>query len=185
VPSLPVARPTIPQLRKLRRHRRVAPGQLCDRDLLRLVVCEAQVAIGAQQRIPGFLQVLDRFVDLVDGRLKATGGELVVLADVLVTDRALEGVQVILEARDVDALRLHQSELGLVGERVQGGVAQNSDHGDEELRPQDVHFRMSVRDIHDRFVDQLIGLWSSLSGSSRDTRTAYSHPFRCDLCRAL
>jgi hypothetical protein len=70
--SLPVARPTIPQLSKLGRHRRVAPRQLLDRHVLRFVVCETQVAICAEQRFLGLLQVVDRFVDLVNGRLKTS-----------------------------------------------------------------------------------------------------------------
>jgi hypothetical protein len=71
----------------------------------------------------------------------------------ILAKRLFEAIQLGFEARDIDALRLHQSELGLVPECVQGGVAQNGDHGDEELRPHDVHFRMSARDIHDRCVE--------------------------------
>lgn len=58
------------QLSKLGRHRRVASGQLLDRDLLCLVVRKAQVSIGAEQGFLCFYQVVDGLVDLVDGLLK-------------------------------------------------------------------------------------------------------------------
>jgi hypothetical protein len=39
------------KLRKLRRHRRIAPGQLLDRHILGLIVREAQIAVRTDQRI--------------------------------------------------------------------------------------------------------------------------------------
>jgi hypothetical protein len=50
---------------------------LLDRHVLRLVVGQPQVAVGAQQRLLGLLQVVDRLVDLVDRGLEAPRGQVV------------------------------------------------------------------------------------------------------------
>jgi hypothetical protein len=74
------------QLGELGRHGRVAARELLDRHVLRLVVGQPQVAVGAQQRLLGLLQVVDRLVDLVDRGLEAPRGQVVVLGE-----RRLEG----------------------------------------------------------------------------------------------
>ena len=45
----------IPKLLKFRRHRRIAPGQLLDRHILRLVIRKAQIAVCTDQCILGLL----------------------------------------------------------------------------------------------------------------------------------
>lgn len=69
------------ELRKLRCHRWIAPGQLLDRHVLRLIVREAQVAVRANQRILGLLQMIDRLVDLGNRRLVVPRGQIVVLRE--------------------------------------------------------------------------------------------------------
>ena len=56
-------------LPKLPRHRRIPTCQLLDRHVLRLIVREAQIVVGAQQGFLSFLQVVDGFVDLFNGGL--------------------------------------------------------------------------------------------------------------------
>jgi hypothetical protein len=63
-PALVSARPL--QLRKLGRHRRVAAGELFDRQVVGLVVGQAQVVGGLVQRFLGFLQVFDGLVNAPD-----------------------------------------------------------------------------------------------------------------------
>ena len=58
------------QICKFCRHRRVTLGQLLDRDILGLVIGQAQIAVGAEQGVFGLLQMIDRFVDLGDGGLE-------------------------------------------------------------------------------------------------------------------
>ena len=55
------------ETRKLGRHRWIPPGQFFDRHILGLVICKAQVPIGAEQCIFRLLQVVDGFVDLISG----------------------------------------------------------------------------------------------------------------------
>ena len=53
---------------------------------------------------------------------------------------------------DVDVLLLDLLELGLHEDGVLGGVAQQSDDGEEELRPDDEHLRVLVRHVRDARV---------------------------------
>jgi len=57
------------QLRKLGRHRGVAARELLDRQVVGLVVGQAQVVGGLVQRFLGFLQVLDGFVNALGLRV--------------------------------------------------------------------------------------------------------------------
>ena len=66
-------------IRKFRSHRWIATRQPLDRNVLRLVVSEAQVAVGAEQGLLGLLQVIDGFIDLLNGGLEAALSEVVVL----------------------------------------------------------------------------------------------------------
>jgi hypothetical protein len=98
--------------------------------------------------------VVDRLVDLVDGRLEAPRRQVVVLRE-----RALEGLQLAFEVGDVDVLRLHQRQLGLVLQRVHRRVAQQRDDGQEELRPHHVHLGVAVEHVDDAGVVELaVGL---------------------------
>jgi len=58
------------QLVELGFHGGITAGEFFNRDVLRLVVGEAQVAVRAEQGVLGLLQVIDRLVDLVDRRLE-------------------------------------------------------------------------------------------------------------------
>ena len=71
----------IPELSELGIHGRVTPSQLLDRHVLRLVVRKTKVPIGAEQCFLRLLQVVDRLVDLIDRRLEAPGGKVVVLRE--------------------------------------------------------------------------------------------------------
>ena len=51
-------------------HRWVSPGEFFDRYILRFIVGKSEVPIGAQKRFFGFLQMVDRFIDLINGGLK-------------------------------------------------------------------------------------------------------------------
>ena len=102
------------QLRKLCRHRGVAPCELLDRQIIGLVVGQAQIVGGLVQRFLGFFQVLDRIVNAFDGLFKAFGGQAPIAPK-----RRLEFVEVGFKLRDVHVLRAHQRQLGLVLHRVQ------------------------------------------------------------------
>ena len=71
----------IPELSELGIHGRVTPSQLLDRHVLRLVVRKTEVPIGAEQGLLRLLQMVDRLVDLIDRRLEAPGGKVVVLRE--------------------------------------------------------------------------------------------------------
>ena len=88
------------------RHGGVSAGQLLDRNVLGLVVGEAQIVVSTNQGVFGFLQGKNRLVDLIDGGLEAAAGEIGVAGEVV-----LEGFQLILEIGDVDVLGFHQGEL--------------------------------------------------------------------------
>ena len=96
----------------------------------------------------------DGLVDLVDGCLEFATRRLEVLAELL-----LEVVQAVLEVGDVDVLLLDLGELMAVLVGVARRVAQDGDDRDEELRPDDVHLGIAVRDVDDARVVQLaVGL---------------------------
>ena len=92
----------------------------------------------------------DRLVDLVDGLLEAAAGELVVFGEL-----RLEVVHLVLKVRDVDILPAHQLQLRAVLQAVKRRVAQQRDHGNEELRADDVHLGIAVGHVHDAAVVQL------------------------------
>ena len=71
--SFSPGRARIVELGKLGCHRRVAPRQLLDRYILRHIVRKTQVPICAKQCVLGFLQVVDRFIDLIDCLFEAIG----------------------------------------------------------------------------------------------------------------
>ena len=91
------------QLGEFFRHRRVASRQLLHRHILRLVIGKAQIPISAEKSIFCFLQVIDRFIDFIDGRLKATGGEIVVSGKC-----RLERLKIVFEVGHINVLSLHQ-----------------------------------------------------------------------------
>jgi len=82
-------------------HCRIAPSELLERHILRLVVRKTKIPIGAEQGFLRLLQVVDRLVDLLDRRLEAPGGEVVVLREC-----SLERLKLGFKVRDVDILRL-------------------------------------------------------------------------------
>ena len=88
------------QLRKLGRHRGVAPCELFDRQIVGLVVGESQIVRRLVQRFLGFFQVFDGFVDALDGFFKAFRGQAPIAPK-----RRLEFVELGLELRDVHILR--------------------------------------------------------------------------------
>ena len=92
----------------------------------------------------------DRGVDLADGLV-----ELLARRGVVLGEAGLEVLHLTLEVRDVDVLLAHGHELLLVRERAQGRVAQQGDHGDEELRTDDVHLGVAVAHVHDALVVEL------------------------------
>src|SRR5699024_7954419 len=59
-------------------HGGVVPRQPLDGEVLGLVVGQAQVALAAQKRVFGLLQMVDGLVDLIDGLLELAAGQLVV-----------------------------------------------------------------------------------------------------------
>ena len=63
------------------RHGRVATRQFLDGHVLRLVIGQSQIPIGAQQGFLGLLQMVYGLVDFIDSRLKPLGGEFVVFAE--------------------------------------------------------------------------------------------------------
>ena len=63
------------QLSELSRHRGVPPCELLYRQIAGLVVGESQIVRSLMQRFLGLFQVLDRFVDALDGFFKAFGGQ--------------------------------------------------------------------------------------------------------------
>lgn len=95
--------PSVLKFCELGCHRRVAPRQLLDRHVLRLVVGKAQVPVSAQQCVLGFLQVVDGLVDLIDGFFEAVGCQVVVPRE-----RGLERFEFAFEVRDVNVLRPDQ-----------------------------------------------------------------------------
>ena len=94
--------------------------------------------------------MLDGGVDLVDSRLELAACQVVVAVEAL-----LESQQLFLKLRDIDVLLAHKLELLLVGKRVHGGVAQQRDHGNEELRADHVHLLVAIAHVHDARVVQL------------------------------
>ncbi len=93
------------QLCKLGRHRRVAPCELLDRQVVGLVVGQAQIVGRLVQRFLGFFQVLDRFVNAPNSFFKALRGQARIAAK-----RRLEFVQLGFELGDVHVLRAHQAQ---------------------------------------------------------------------------
>ena len=87
------------QLVELGFHCGVAADEFFDGDVLSLVVGEAEVAVGAEERVFGLLQVGDRLVDFVDRGLELFAGEVVVSGEA-----GFEGVQFLFKVGDVDAL---------------------------------------------------------------------------------
>ena len=87
------------QLVELGFHGGVPSGELFNRDVLSLVVGEAEVAVGAEEGVFGLLQVGDRLVDFVDRGLELFAGEIVVSGEA-----GFEGVQFLFKVGDVDAL---------------------------------------------------------------------------------
>ena len=145
--------PSFLQLFEFGRHRRVAPGQLLDGHVLRLVIGEAKIPVGAEQRILRLLQMVDRFVDFVDRALEAPGCEIVILRE-----GVLERLEIGFEVGDVDALRLDERKLRLVFQRVHRGIPEQRDDGNEKLRPHDVHFRITMENVDDSGVVEF-ALW--------------------------
>lgn len=95
--------PSILKFCELGCHRRIAPCQLLDRHVLRLVVGKAQVPVGAQQGILDFVQVVDGLVDLINGLFEAVGCQVVVAREC-----GLECFEVVFEVGDVNVLRPDQ-----------------------------------------------------------------------------
>lgn len=102
------------------------------------------------QGLFGFFQVFDGFVNAFDGFFKAFGGQAPVAAE-----GGFEVVELGLEVGDVYVLRLDHGQLVFVLERVHGGVAQQGDHGQEELRAHHVHLGVAVEHVDDAGVVEL------------------------------
>ena len=99
----------------------------------------------------------DRLVDLLDSQLELAARQVVVARKT-----GLELLHLGLEVRDVDVLLTVLGQLLLVGKRVHGCVAQERDHGDEELRADHVHLLVAVAHVHDaRVVELAFGLQQS------------------------
>ena len=138
------------ELGELGYHRRVAPCQLLDRHVLRLIVCKAQVSVCATQCVFDFLQVVDGFIDLIDRLFEAIGCEVVVPSE-----RGLECIEAGLKIRDVDVLSPNLRKLRFVLERVHRGISPQRDDWQKELWPDDVHLGVAMEHIHDAGVVQL------------------------------
>ena len=132
------------EIGKLGRHCRVTPSKLLDRHVLRLVVRQTKVSISAKQGLLRLLQVVDRFVDLFNRRLEASGGKVVVLPKC-----CLECLELNFEVRNVDVLRLNQRQLRLVLEGVHRRIPQQRDDWKKELRADDIHLREPVEHVDD------------------------------------
>ena len=94
---------------KFSRHGWVAPRELFDAHLLRLVIGQSKVAISPNQCFSCFLEMVDGFVDFFDRCLKFLGGEFLVS-----TERRLKGFKFIFKVGDVDVLLFDESEFALV-----------------------------------------------------------------------
>ncbi len=125
-------------------------GEFFDGDVLGFVVGEAEVVLRADECFFCFLEVVDRLIDFVDGGLEFFEGEVVVTGE-----GAFEGIQFLLKVGDVDTLGFHQGEFRLVLHGVHRGVAEEGDHRNEELRADDIHLGIAVRDIDDAGVVKL------------------------------
>jgi hypothetical protein len=98
--------------------------------------------------------VVNSFVDFFDCGFELAAGHVVVLGEAF-----FKSVHVVFKVGDVDILGFNQSQLGLVFERVECGVAQDGYDWDKELRTDDVGFWVFVRDIDNASVVELaIGL---------------------------
>ncbi len=78
-------------------------------------------------------------VDLLHRRGELLAGYAVVPAELL-----LEVVHVALEVRDVDVLRPNERQLPPDVQGLPGGVPDEGDDGDEELRTDDVHLVIPI-----------------------------------------
>ena len=94
--------------------------------------------------------MLDGLVDLVDGCAEAIAGQAVVAGEAV-----LERLQLLLEVAHVDRLLAHLFELLFVGYAVARGLGEQGDDGHEELRADNKHLGVTVRDIHDALVVEL------------------------------
>ena len=94
--------------------------------------------------------MLDGRIDLVDGGLELAARGLVVLPELV-----LEVLHGLFEVRDVDVLLTHLGQLATRLDAVERGVAQDRDHGNEELRTNDVHLVEGVAHVHDARVVEL------------------------------
>ena len=98
--------------------------------------------------------MVDGLVDLLDGRAELLACGLVVLAEL-----GLEVLERILKARDVNVLLANLLKLAAGVHGVSARVAQKRDERQEELRADDVHLGVQVRDVHDaRVVELALGL---------------------------
>ena len=104
-----------------------------------LLLARRRLFSGRQQGFLGFLQMIDGFIDLVDRGLELAACQLIIAVEL-----GFELVQVFLEVRNINILVFDFRQLYLVGGGVHGSIAQHGDHGDEELRTDDVHFRVLV-----------------------------------------
>ena len=84
----------------------------------------------------------NRLIDLIDRRLELAARDLVVAAEII-----LELFHLGFEVRDVDILLLVLRQLLLIAQRTHGGVAQQRDHGNEELRADHVHLLIAVTHV--------------------------------------
>jgi len=96
------------------------------------------------------LQVLNGLVNLFKGRLKPPGGQIEIPGK-----GRLEAFKFFFEIGDVDVLGFDNGKLGFVFESVQGGVAQQRDQRNEELRPDHIHLREVMDNIDDTSVVEL------------------------------
>lgn len=107
------------QICKLSGHGWVAAREFFEGHVLRLVVGQPQVSISALQRLLGFLQVINRLVDFINGRLKPLGRQFIIFAK-----GGLECVELVFEMGNVNVLAFDQGQFRLVLQSVHGRVAQ-------------------------------------------------------------
>ena len=109
-----------------------------------------QVLFRYQQRILDLLQRGDGFVDLVDRIAEAFGGQAVILGKAI-----LEIHQLLGKALRRIVLLFCRDQLSAHLQAVLRGVGKQRDQRQEELRPDHVHFRVAIRQIHDTLVIEL------------------------------
>ena len=107
------------KLLKFLSHRRVVARQFFDRQILSFVVRQAQVVFARKERLLGFFELFNGFVDTVDRVTKFATRQVVITRKTL-----LERFHTFFEVGDIDVLFAHECKFLLVFEAVKRSVAQ-------------------------------------------------------------